>query len=139
LVEVRDLLLVFAGVQAGKGLQFILEEIDVRLRLSAERFWKRMRTWGSIIASVAGLVAATRLDDPYDKIALGIGAFSVTPLWDIVREEVERATARAALGAGTTVITQPMVTAPPAPPVPEPAPAPVPAPAPAPAPVGRVY
>jgi hypothetical protein len=133
LVEVRDLLLVFAGVQAGKGLQFILEEIDVRLRLSAERFWKRVKTWGSIITSVAGLVAATRLDDPYDKIALGIGAFSVTPLWDVVREEVERATARAALGAGTTVVTPPVVVSPPA------APAPAPAPAPATAPAGRVF
>jgi hypothetical protein len=133
LVEVRDLLLVFAGVQAGKGIQFILEEIDVRLKLSAERFWKRMRTWGSIIASAVGLLAATRLDDPYDKIALGIGAFSVTPLWDVVREEVEMATARATLGAGTTVVTPPVVVSPPA------APAPAPAPTPAPAPAGRVF
>jgi hypothetical protein len=131
MVEVRDLLLVVAGVHAGKGLQFILEEADIRLRLSAERFWKRMKTWGSIIASVAGLVAATRLDDPYDKIALGIGVFSVTPLWDVVREEVERATARATLGAGTTVVAPPMVVTPPA--------TTAPAPAPAPAPAGRVY
>jgi hypothetical protein len=136
LVEVRDLLLVFAGVQAGKGLQFILEEIDIRLKLTAERFWKRVKTWGSIIASVLGLVAATKLDDPYDKIALGIGAFSVTPLWDVVREEVERATARATLGVGTTVVAPPAVVTPPATSTPATA---TPAPAPAPTPVGRVY
>ena len=126
MVTVRDLLLVFAGVQAGKGLQFILEEIDIRLRLSAERFWKRVRTWGSIIASIVGLVTAVKLDDPYDKIALGIGAFSVTPLWDIVREEVERAAARAALGA-RAVVAPPAVVTPPA------------TPSPAPAPAGRVF
>jgi hypothetical protein len=135
LVEVRDLLLVFAGVQAGKGLQFILEEIDIRLKLSAERFWKRARTWGSIIASVAGLIAATRLDDPYDKIALGIGVFSVTPLWDIVREEVERATARAALGVGA-IVSPPAVVAPPAVVTP---PAPAPATTPAPTSQGMVF
>lgn len=82
----REALTVYGGVHVGKGLLTLLKEIDYRMGWAANPPSGRLTTWVSVASAIAAPIAALRMRKPWDTVALLIGGYLSTYLWDVASE-----------------------------------------------------
>jgi len=84
----RDVGVNYGGQHIGKGIARLLKEVDKYAGKAAAPIEQRPSTWITVIGTFAFPVAAVlgKLKDPWDKLAILIGGFISTGLWDIIEE-----------------------------------------------------
>ncbi|MEM2292755.1 MAG: hypothetical protein QXX41_05720 [Nitrososphaerota archaeon] len=88
MATLRDVGVSYGGQHIGKGLSKLLTEIDKIANKATAPVFERPSTWITI-AAAAGLPAAAiffKLRDPWDKLAILVGGFISTNLWNIIEE-----------------------------------------------------
>jgi hypothetical protein len=101
----RDVGVNYGGQHIGKAVSRGLKALDGYLGKAGAPVEKRPSTWITIVGAV-GLPAAVvllKVRDPWDKLAILLGGFLSTNLWDIAEE----AMAAAGGGAAAAVRSSP--------------------------------
>ena len=88
MATLRDVGVSYGGQHIGKGLNKLLTEIDKIAKKATAPVFERPSTWITIAAAAGLPIAAIllKLRDPWDKLAILVGGFISTNLWNIIEE-----------------------------------------------------